>query len=83
MKRVVLLAILVACVGCDSSRTSPIDPVNDAVVVGKCRFCGKPGYSTNNWISPADAQQVADEGDKQVLGTIVCGACRKGMGAPK
>jgi hypothetical protein len=80
MKRVLLFAILAGCLGCDSA---PVDPVHDALVVGKCRFCGKPGYSTNNWVSPADAQKSADEGDKQILGTIVCGACRKGMVAPK
>jgi len=82
MRLVVIVLIVAFAAGCSGgARTT--SPVTDNVVVGKCRFCGKPGYSTGSWLSTVDAQESADNGDEKVLNTIVCGACRKSMEAPK
>lgn len=82
MKRLLLLAVLVACVGCQANR-EPLGPNSKWTVFGKCRFCGNPGYSAEVWIDSDDAQERADKGDPKVAGSIVCGACRKKMEVPK
>lgn len=77
--RLVLMLVLATIVaGCGNESSS-----SEAPVFGDCRFCKKPGYSTNRWLSPSSAQKAADEGDKEVTGTIVCGDCREKMGVPK
>lgn len=75
MKKLILLSMLIGLIiGC-----SPLTPESENTVFGKCRFCGKPGYSTDRWVDPVRAQLAADKGNPSVASTIVCGECRRKM----
>lgn len=77
MRKAVILLTLLSLLGCAETYT-PRTPTSSGTVFGKCRYCGKPGYSADNWTDVASAQSKA-ETEPYVRDSIVCGKCRAEM----
>lgn len=80
MKKSLLFIPIIFILGCGSP--TPQNPDTSWTVFGPCYFCGKPGYSARSYIDPSKAQEAANNGDKTVLASIVCGRCRTDMREP-